>query len=186
MSRFGSKSSLSFGPQDEERDYRSLRSEYGFNPDALRQQFLDVAADIVMEIQSNATQQNLVRFRSIVPPDLTIMEPLFLCEFSQVSTRDNYQLSQILLWPPTAASYSLTAEIAKVYDTPWIVQYFIISTFPAFFGHFFTDEYLFAGFNFIQSHIGDDLAGQLVGTFLFHAVLFRDRLFQAFWDRLSA
>jgi hypothetical protein len=186
MSRLGSMVASSFGPRDEERDYRSLRAEYGFNPDALRQQFLDTAADMVLELQCNAKQQNLLRFRPLVPPDLTMGEPLFLCDFGQVSTRDNYQLSQVLLWPSTPATYSLSTEIRKVYDTPWIVQYFIISTFPAFFGHFFTAEYLAAGFNFIQSHINDDIAAELVGSFLFHSVLFCDRLFQFFWGRLSA
>jgi hypothetical protein len=173
-------------PQDEEREHRALRAEYGFSSDALRQQFLDTAADLVLELQSNAKQQNLIRFRSIVPPDLTMAEPLFVYDFGQVSTREICHLSQILLWPPAAAPHSLAPEIMKVCGAPWIVQYFVLSTFPAFFGHFFTDEYLMAGFNFIQSHINDDLAADLVGTFLFHAVLFRDRLFQAFWDRLSA
>jgi hypothetical protein len=68
----------------------------------------------------------------------------------------------------------------------WIVPYFVISTFPTIFGHFLSEEYLDAGLRFIEGHIADPLAPKLVGIFLLHCFLFRDRLMEVFYDQLCA
>jgi hypothetical protein len=64
--------------------------------------------------------------------------------------------------------------------------YFVTSSFPAMFGHFISEDYILAGARFLISHMNDKLIHALVGTYLFHAFFFRDRLFQTFVDLLSA
>jgi hypothetical protein len=76
--------------------------------------------------------------------------------------------------------------LAKLYpNVPWIVPYFVRSSFPAFFGHFTSEEYLLAGQKFVESHIKDRLAPQLVGTYLMHCFLFQDRLLEALFSRVA-
>lgn len=66
----------------------------------------------------------------------------------------------------------------------FINDFFCISTFPAFFGHFSSEEYIRAGFNFIKLRIKDPLAPNLVAVFLLHCSQFRDRLLEAFIDNM--
>lgn len=67
---------------------------------------------------------------------------------------------------------------------PFVIDYFCTSTFPAVFAHFISNEYLIAGQNFIKRHINDRIAPRLVGTYLLHNNLFKDRLFSAFFKKI--
>ncbi|KAK8875424.1 hypothetical protein M9Y10_005589 [Tritrichomonas musculus] len=68
--------------------------------------------------------------------------------------------------------------------TPFVIDYFCTSTFPSIFGHFTSNEYLLAGYNFIRRHIDDKLAPRLVGTYLLHTPLFKDRFFATFFEKV--
>jgi hypothetical protein len=116
---------------------------------------------------------------------MTIVEPLFVFDFSQVQVRDSFALGQIQQWPSDSAPYDITTELAKVFEgVRWLPNYFAVSTFPSLFGHFLTGEYQKAGFDFIESHINDPLAPALAAAFLHHSWLFCDRLFEGFWQRI--
>jgi hypothetical protein len=170
---------------DPEAIYRSLKADYAFNQEALRQQFLDVNGDLILSITSLAKQSTLLRFRLSQPPKLTHQKTLFLVDISSVPTRDNYCLSGVLGWTDAPASHDLSTEIKKVYPTvPWAIDYFVFSTFPSIFAHFFSDEYLAGGHRFIVSHIEDPLVPRLIGTYFLHAFVFRDRLLSTFFDTI--
>jgi hypothetical protein len=75
----------------------------------------------------------------------------------------------------------LTPQLSAAYPgIPWIVPYFIFSTFPSMFGHFVCEEFARAAFDFLNIHMTDALISDLVGSFLFQNLLFRDRLHDLF------
>jgi hypothetical protein len=88
-------------------------------------------------------------------------------------------------YPQGEVAFDFSVELSTFYcDVPWIVQYFVHSTFPAMFCNFISDEYLAIGYRFLEAHIADRLISQLVGVYLLHSFLFRDRLLECF-TRLS-
>jgi hypothetical protein len=169
-------------PDDPE--YLALKSEYSFNDQALRQQFLSVSNQINVDNSMLAKQLNLAVFRISCDPSVPIPRVLFgYLATQQNQTQDMQALKSVISWTKKAAPYDLATEIAKVYPrVPWITDYFVISTFPATFGHFLSEEYLQYGLSFIQSHLNDPLAPRLIGTYLMHSFLFRDRLMLSFFQ----
>jgi hypothetical protein len=104
----------------------------------------------------------------------------------QTDPQDGRDIKSVVNWTDQKANYDLSNEISKVYPgIHWIIPHFAISSFPAIFGHFVSDEYLTGGLAFIKSHISDPLAPQLIGIFLLHCFLFRDRLCHIFYQRLT-
>jgi hypothetical protein len=183
-----SDTALSVGfvaPDDEE--YLSLKAEYAFNDQALRKQFLDSGVAITRDSQMLAKQHNLILFRELCDRSVTL--PGLLFSFSPGNfdiQRLSQSLKMVVAWTSGAADYDLGSELSQLYaGVPWIVDYFVTCTFPGAFGHFLSHEYLTYGLNFIKSHINDALAPRLVGTFLLHCFLFRDRLLQNFVERIS-
>lgn len=67
----------------------------------------------------------------------------------------------------------------------WIIDYFVYSTFPSLFGHFCSIEYLREGLSFISLLINDNIAPRLVGSFLHHSFLFKDRILIQFFCMIS-
>lgn len=67
----------------------------------------------------------------------------------------------------------------------WIIDYFVYSTFPSLFGHFCSVEYLREGYSFISLLINDKIAPRLVGSFLHHSFLFKDRVLNHFFCNVS-
>jgi hypothetical protein len=121
------------------------------------------------------------------PPELTLVEPVFVFDFGQVHTRDGHTVGQMQQWPSEAAPYDIATELGKVFEgVAWLPNYFAASTFPSLFGHFLTDEYQEAGFHFLESHVGDPLAPAMAAAFLHHCWMFCDRLFEEFWQRVAA
>jgi hypothetical protein len=53
------------------------------------------------------------------------------------------------------------------------------------FGHFSSAEYVVSASYFLISYIEDDLIHELVGSYLFHCFLFRDRLLEIFLKKLT-
>jgi hypothetical protein len=129
-----------------------------------------------------AKQHNLNLFRETCASSADLPRELFSFEeATPCQAAESQALKVAIAWPPRSASYDLATELGRVYPgIPWICDYFVISTFPATFGHFIGQEYLTHGLTFIQSHIADPLAPRLVGTFLLHAFVFRDRLMESF------
>lgn len=66
----------------------------------------------------------------------------------------------------------------------FINDFFCISSFPALFGHFSSEEYIRAGFNFLKARINDPLSPNLVAVYLLHCSLFKDRFLQSFIDTM--
>jgi hypothetical protein len=172
--------------QPNDFEYRTLKAEYSFNDQALRGEFLVVSNKINLDNMMLAKQHNLVLFRHRCGPSVTLPRELFSFDVAPTAMAESLALKTVIPWTEKDAQYDLATEISKVYPgTPWIVEYFVTSSFPAIFGHFVSAEYLENGLLFVEGHISDPLAPRLVGTFLLHAFLFRDRLLQVFFQELS-
>jgi hypothetical protein len=167
-----------------DRHYLELKALYSFNDQALKNQFLSVSNQINLDNVILAKQHDLLVFRELCF-DLHIRCPseLFSFDSSVISQMGSHPLRYVNDLPPGRVSYDLRTEISNVYPgVPWIVDYFILNTFPAIFGHFTSEEYLISGCRFVEAHIRDDLAPQLVGSYLLHCFNFRDRFHDAFFD----
>jgi hypothetical protein len=183
-------------PTDDE--YLRLKSQYSFHENDLDSHFTAFARDTVGELMALAKQHNLLRFRELLlltsetPPNLlftyvpgrTQSNPAL----SEISGLQTFAIAKILSWPDEPAQYVLADEIQKVYpgSISWAFRYFVMVPFPAAFGHFLSHEYLDGGLRFIHSHIAQqDTVIELVGSYLLHAFLFRDRLLDTFCDQLA-
>jgi hypothetical protein len=167
-------------------EYRQLREEYSFNDQALRNQFISVSNQINLDNMMLAKQHNLIIFRLLCGRPIPLPKELFLYDIQAATPQESTALKQVVMWSDKVVSYDLTTEISSVYpEVQWIPLYFVVSSFPAIYGHFISDEYLQYGLQFIKGHIHDRLAPQLVGTYLLHAFLFRDRLQQLFFKLLA-
>jgi hypothetical protein len=132
-----------------------------------------------------AKQHNLVLFRELCDASVALPQELFTYDSSIATSPEIQAVKAVFLWTDTTPTYNLSGKIQKVYPgLDWIVPYFVFSTFPTIFGHFISDEYVHAGLRFIEAHVLDPLAPHLVGIFLLHCFLFRDRLMQIFYEQL--
>jgi hypothetical protein len=166
-------------------EYITLRREYAFNEQALRNQFIATVNQINLDNMMLAKQHNLILFRETCDPSISLPVELFAYDQSPVGPHESLALKSVLPWTSEVAQYDLSTEFSKVYaGIPWISTYFAISSFPAIYGHFVSEEYLQYGLCFIQSHIKDALAPHLVGSYLLHCFLFRDRLAHVFYELL--
>jgi hypothetical protein len=134
-----------------------------------------------------AKLQNLMLFRNNFK-ELDELPPGLFCYLSD--STDWQPVGQVLKstvkWTETVADYDLSTELANCFPgVPWIIDYFVSSTFPALYSHFLTEEFVQSGLNFIRSHVHDRLAPRLVGSYLMHCFLFRDRLLEIFYEHLG-
>jgi hypothetical protein len=165
--------------------YVRLKSLYSFNEQTLRTQFLTLSNQLNWDNAMFAKQHNLCLFRELYHNSIAMPEEIFIYEPDQANLgSDTRAVKMTVAWTTKVATYNLSYELSKVYPgIPWITRYFVISTFPAAFGHFLSEEYLQSGVRFIESHIDDPLASQLLGSLLMHCFLFRDRFLYAFYRR---
>jgi hypothetical protein len=68
---------------------------------------------------------------------------------------------------------------------PGGVDYFVLDSFPSHFGHFTSVHYLKTGCNYIQSWSDHPISQRLLGVYLLHAFVFRDRLMETFYNSLA-
>jgi hypothetical protein len=169
-------------------EYVKLKSHYSFNHQALRSQFLAVSNRVNFDNTMLAKQHNLNLFREAFQSSVPLPRELFWCEPPVANVAQEAQaLKTVVLWTTSEGRYDLSTELSKIYPgLSWIAHYFVMSTFPSTFGHFLSAEYLEYGLRFLQSHIHDPLAPRLVGTYLLHCFIFRDRLMQSFFQLSSS
>jgi hypothetical protein len=167
-------------------EYLTLKSEYSFDDRNLRNQFITVSGQINLDNMMFAKQHNLLLFREMYLDAVPFPTELFLYDQTPLQPQEGQAIKNVVPWTEKVADYDLATEFSKVYPgVPWISEYFAISSFPAIFGHFVSDEFLGHGLVFIESHIKDPLAPRLVGTFLLHCFLLRDRLLHIFFQMLA-
>jgi hypothetical protein len=187
--------SLFMAAQDDA--YVELKDLYSFPVHLLLDQFRERAMSVCGELMSLAKQHNLMRFREICLqhsfglPDTPFMYDSGSIDgnpaLAGVEGRKRFELDDLVHWNPDRASPDLAADIQATYpNTPWIVAYFVTVTFPTTFGHFLSVDLAREGLSFIRSHIGQrEIAGKLLGSFLLHSFVFRDRLLDNFCQRVT-
>jgi hypothetical protein len=166
-----------------------LEAQYSFSHAQLKSEFLSVGQKINLDFVMGGKQHDLILFREfcigkyVVPP-----RQVFSYDATSTSGPTEMNAFRTLLdWETHAATEKLEVIIKSTYTScTWIVDYFVISTFPAMFGQFASEEYLLAGAKFLVTYMRDDLIPQLVGCYLLHCFLFRDRFAEAFFQRVAA
>jgi hypothetical protein len=186
---------LFIAPTDE--TYAKLKTLYSFPVENLRQQFSTHAMSVCGELMTLAKQHNLIRFREVcLPHSFKLPDTLFIYDSDTLSTNpalggvgnlDRFQLKEVVNWAPTPASSDLATIVQSTYpNTPWIVAYFVTVTFPTMFGHFLSADFAEAGLNFIKSHMRQrEIVEKLLGSYLLHCFVFRDRLLEVFCQGLA-
>jgi hypothetical protein len=159
----------------------ALQDQYWLHIKEFEVQFLNNARNMERDCVMAAKQINLLHFRELCLETHRLPDALFVFTSSQFALSEQI-VPFFAAYPSGESSVDLAAVITTAYpNVPWIVQYFIHSTFPAMFCNFISAEYLAVGFRFLETHIRDRLIPQLVGVYLLHAFLFRDRLLECFF-----
>ena len=168
--------------ESDDPEFQKLLSEYSFSDSRLQSHYLGTSSDVTSENIMLGKIFALALFRRFCIAQ-RIEAPFELMIFSSktMSTMETYTMREFLRWTPEAVTESVQKEIEAVFpDVPWMTKYFTTCGFPALFGHFVAREYVKAGCVFIRSCIRDDLAPRLLGCYLAHCFVFRDRLKDAF------
>ena len=168
--------------ESEDPEFQKLLSEYSFSDGRLQVHYLGTSSDVTSENIMLGKLCALALFRRffIVQRMETPFE-LLIFSSKTMSTIETYTMKEFLHWTSEAFTDSIQKEIEAVFpDVPWMTKYFTACAFPALFGHFVAREYVKAGCMFIRSCIRDDLAPRLLGCYLAHCFVFRDRLMDTF------
>lgn len=163
-------------------DLEQLRRLYSFHPDNLKGQFFSRAKEIHKSNAFLVKQYALFRFRELCP-----QAPPGLMRF-HISTLTGHQLGACKL--PSLATIprdpDLTTRLLAISrESPWVVDYFVISTFPAIFDGFTCEDFNDLATDFLINHIDDPLTPRLVGSYLLHFFVFRERLMERFLVSLN-
>jgi hypothetical protein len=149
---------------------------------------LAVGQKINIDFVMGGKQHDLILFRECcIRKKLDPPRQLFGYDAAEGPTAELEAFRSVLEWESQPAFEKLGIVIKSTYTTfPWIVDYFVISMFPAMFGQFASEEYMTAAAKLLASYMWDDLIDQLVGSYLLHCFLFRDRLAASFFQRVAA
>jgi hypothetical protein len=130
-----------------------LRSQYAFSHSQLKQQFLAVSHRINLDHVMCGKQHDLILFREYCyAHKIEVPRQLFGCDPSGCSATESQAFRQVLEWETYPAVEHLDVITMSTYTgAPWIVDYFVISTFPAVFGQFTSDEYMAAAARFLAT-----------------------------------
>jgi hypothetical protein len=163
--------------------YPGLKALDLFNSKVLKNQFLSVNNQINLDNVIWAKQYDLLLFQELCF-ELHV-RCLRSCFHSTLPLSPRWAaISCAMLTICHQAPPATTcAEVLGIYSSvPWIVKYFLLSTFPVIFT---SEEYLISGCRFVEAPFCDDLASQLVGSYLVHRFNFRDRFHDAFFDAMG-
>jgi hypothetical protein len=161
--------------------------QYSFDAGVVELQFLVLAMQMASDLLFLAKMRNLLRFRDLYTMHISSLLPEQLLMFHPTPPKPigANELSALCDWPAKPATYDLATEVRRLIPRDWVPRYFVISTFPAMFGHFMSLHFHKAASTFITSHVMDELAPELVGTFLHHSFMFSDRFLNVLHRRLT-
>jgi hypothetical protein len=164
----------------------SLKHLYSFNPSTLQNQFLSKSDSLHRSNMWLLKHHDLLLFRERCHGIFDLSAPLFSFNASVITRPLQSMGVKMLFSHPARVHPDLTTVLLGIYpNTPWICQYFVTSTFPAVFAGFVTEELSEHALQFILNNIEDQLAPQLIGAFLLHCFIFRDRLLQQFYANIA-
>ena len=170
----------------EDAEFEKLRREYLFNDSELESEFFSVARSTTAENTLLGKLITLTLFRRFCTKRLLDVPFLFInINRTMMNAMETVALKEMMRISPGDPDGidDITKEIEYLYPKiPWMTKYFIWSTFPAVFGHFMAEEYSHTASIFIQNHIQDPLAPQLLGCFLLHGFNFTQHFLDALME----